>query len=324
MNLVDIDNILVALLLNTVHNLFDAVLKVAAILRTSQQRSNVKLINATTLQAFRHTPLLYHPRQSPDKGRLAHTGLTHMQRIVLVAPTKHLDGALQLLLTAYQRIVLLVKVVHTGHQPSPGFLMFALTRFFFQMILKLIATDQLTHEAALLVAQHILQQITGPRLLQLQDTHHEMRQIQRLRTAVDHLSTSYLDHLSHLCRCFRLIALTLRYGFHLLQLFFQSLCECLYRIEIVENPAEAIFVGQHQQQVFRHNELMSVFLAAVHRVFQHSACPFRLFYLCHMISKFFWFNSQSKWETSLARHRRSLPHLRDRHVIAVDAHHGLV
>ena len=54
MYLVDIYDVSVALLLDAVHNLLDAILKVTTILGTSQQRADVELIDAATLQTLWH------------------------------------------------------------------------------------------------------------------------------------------------------------------------------------------------------------------------------------------------------------------------------
>ena len=162
------------LLLYTVHDLLDAVLEVPAILRTRQQRADVELVDAAALQALWHISLLDHPRQPPHEGRLAHTGLAHVQRIILVASAQHLDRPFQFLLTPYQRVMLLIQLVHAGHQPPPGRLVLPFARLFFQMVVELIKTDQLTHEVALPVAQCVLEQETCPRILQTQDAHHEV------------------------------------------------------------------------------------------------------------------------------------------------------
>ena len=78
MDLVDVHDVLMALLLYAVHDLLDAVLEVPTILRARQQRADVELIDAAALQALRHLPVLDHPRQTPHKSRLAHTGLAHV------------------------------------------------------------------------------------------------------------------------------------------------------------------------------------------------------------------------------------------------------
>ena len=233
------------------------------------------------LQPLRHTSLLDHPCQAPDKGCLADARLAYMQRIVLVAAAQHLHRPGEFLLTTYQRIVFLIEVVHAGHQPSPGCLVLPLARLLFQMVVELIGTDQLAHEVALLVAQCLLQQITGPRLLQMQDAHHQMGQIQRLCTAVHHLLAGELDHLSHLRRGLGIVGLTLGHRLEVLQLLLQTLNNHLWRIEVVQGTIEVELIHQHKQQVLRHHELMSVFLAARHRLSQHFRRAFRLFDLCH-------------------------------------------
>ena len=142
--------------LYTVHNHLDAVLKVTAILRASQQRTHVELIHLAAHQSFRHLTLFDESHQSPDQCRLAHTRLADMQRIVLVAAAQHLNGPLQLLLTANQRILLLIQVVHARHQFLPCCIWLSLIGIRFQLVIKVIATDELTQEMALLVYQCIL------------------------------------------------------------------------------------------------------------------------------------------------------------------------
>ena len=85
MYLVDIDDVVVALLLHAIHNHLDAVFEVATILRASHQRSHVKLVYLAAHQSFGHLSFFYHPCQSPHEGCLAHARLSHVQRIVLVS-----------------------------------------------------------------------------------------------------------------------------------------------------------------------------------------------------------------------------------------------
>ena len=142
-----------------------------------------------------------------------------MQRIVLVTSTEHLDGTRQFLFAANKWIMVLVQVIHTGDKPSPGSIRLALTRLFLQMVVVVAEADKLTHEIAFLVAQRILKQKTGPRLIQLQHAHHQMGRVHRLSTAVNHLMTGYLYQLAHLCRGLWLILLVFRdrlYGLQLL------------------------------------------------------------------------------------------------------------
>ena len=121
-NLVDIHNVLIALFKDAIHNLLDAVLEIATILGAGKQRTNVELVNTAAFQSLGHTTLLYHTGQAPDKCSLTHTRLAHMQRIILVFATKHLNGSLQLGFATDEGIVILVQVVHTGNQFAPGFL----------------------------------------------------------------------------------------------------------------------------------------------------------------------------------------------------------
>ena len=179
--------------------------------------------------------------------------------------------------------MLLIQLVHAGHQPSPSRLVLPFARLLFQMVVELIEADQLAHEVTLLIDERVLQQIARPRLFQAQNAHHEVGQVEFLRTAVHHLLTGKLNHLSHLHRSLRLILLVLRHRLDVLQLLLQSLYKLLYRIEYVECPVEVELVCQHKQQVFGHHKLVSVFLTARHRLFQHLRRPFCLSYLCHKI-----------------------------------------
>ena len=106
MNFVDIHDVVAAFLLYAVHNHLDAVLEVAAILCTCQQRTHVKLIDLAAFQPFWHLSFFNHPYQSPDERCLTYTRLTHVQRVVLVPAAQHLDGSLQFFLSSNQRILL--------------------------------------------------------------------------------------------------------------------------------------------------------------------------------------------------------------------------
>ncbi len=218
MDFVDVDDVAVVFLLNAVHNLLDAVLEVAAILRAGQQRADVELIDAAALQTLGHAALFYHARQSPDERRLTHAGLADVQRIVLVAPTEHLDGARQLVFAADERIVALVEVVHAGDKPSPCRLVL-LTGLFLQMVVELVAADELADEVALLVAQRVLQQIARPRLFQLQDAHDEVGHVERLGTAVHDLLAGDVDDLTELHRGFGVVVTVVGHGLDGLESF---------------------------------------------------------------------------------------------------------
>ena len=86
MYLVDVHDVLVALLLYAVHYLFDTVLKIAAELCACQQCTDIQLVNLAALQSFGHVAFLYHSCQSPHQCGFTYTWLAHVQWIVLVAP----------------------------------------------------------------------------------------------------------------------------------------------------------------------------------------------------------------------------------------------
>ena len=79
-----------------------------------------------------------------------------MQRIVLVSAAQYLNGSLQLLFTANQWILLLIQVVHARHQLLPCSIWLSFIGICFQLVVKVIATNELTQEMALLVCQSIL------------------------------------------------------------------------------------------------------------------------------------------------------------------------
>ena len=179
--------------------------------------------------------------------------------------------------------MVLIELVHTRHQPSPGRLGPLFTRLLLQMVVKLTETHQLTYEVALLAAEGILQQITGPRLLQMEQPHHEVRHVHRLGAAVEHLLTGRLYHLSHQVRGLGIVVAVVGHRLHILEFLLHPFGEHLRRVEHRQRPAEVIIVDQRQQQVFRHDELMSVLPAALHRISQDLSGPIRLFNLSHSL-----------------------------------------
>ena len=328
-DLVDIDDVLLALLLDAVHDLFDAVLEVAPILGACQQGTDVELVDATAFEAFRHATFLYQPGEAPYQRGLTHTGLSDVQGVVLVATAEHLDGALQLLFAAYQRVVVLVEVVHAGDQFAPGGLGFGFACIGFEMVVEFVGADEFADEVALHIAECLLQQVARPRVGQMQDAHDEVGQVEGLRTTVEHLLTGIFYHLGHLGRGLGLIGLILGDGLYFFQLILQIFCQRAGRVEDAERVAEIGLFGQHQQQVFGHHELVAVFPAALHRLVEDADCTLCLFDLCHItrlmyLFATFGFYCQAKGESCLARQVRGLPHLRGGHIVAVDAHYGLV
>ena len=93
----------------------------------------------------------------------------------------------------------------------------------------------------------------------------------------------YILRLCHECRHLGIIGLTLRHHFRLFEFLFQLLCQCLQVSVVIEDMPETELVDQYHQQVFGHDEFMSVFLAAVNGLFQDGGCSFGLFDLCHFL-----------------------------------------
>ena len=79
-------------------------LEVAAIARAGQQRAHVERVDHRLLQHLGHLALDDLARQALGDRRLADAGLADIERVVLGAAAQHLDGALDLVLAADQRI----------------------------------------------------------------------------------------------------------------------------------------------------------------------------------------------------------------------------
>ena len=265
-DLVDIDDVLVALFLNAIHDLLDAMFEVTTILCASEECADVELIDAAALQPFGYPPLFNHPCQAPDEGCLAHTRLAHMQGVVLVATTEYLDGAMQLLFTANERVVVLVELVHAGDEASPGGIGLPFARPLCQVVVVFTEADELAHEFTFLVGKGFLEQITGPRLFQTEQAHDEMGHVHRLCTAAEDLLTRDLYQLPHLLGGLWFVLTVFRHRLDVFQLVFQSFGQHLRRIEYLQGLVEVIVVDEDEQQVLRHDELMSVFPAALHGV----------------------------------------------------------
>ena len=135
MNLINIDDVVITRFLDSIHNLFDTILKVTTILRSCQKRSHIELVNLTAFQPFRHLTLLNQPYKSPDQCRLADTRFTYMQRVVLVTATQNLNGTLQFLFSSDEGIILSVVIVHAGHQFLPCCLSVSFRSFLFHLVI---------------------------------------------------------------------------------------------------------------------------------------------------------------------------------------------
>ena len=111
----------VGLLLELRQHGLEPLLEVAAIARAGQQRAHVERVDHRLLQHLGHLALDDLARQALGDRRLADAGLADIERIVLGPAAQHLDGALDLVLAADQRIDaalagLLVEVDAVGGQ----------------------------------------------------------------------------------------------------------------------------------------------------------------------------------------------------------------
>ncbi len=94
----------VGLLLELRQHGLQPLLEVAAIARAGQQRAHVERVDHRLLQHLGHLALDDLARQALGDRRLADAGLADIERVVLGAAAQHLDGALDLVLAADQRI----------------------------------------------------------------------------------------------------------------------------------------------------------------------------------------------------------------------------
>ena len=90
--------------LSSVEDSLQTLLEVAAIARAGQQRAHVERVDDRFLQNFRHLAVDDLARQALGDRRLADAGLADIERVVLGAAAQDLDGALDLMLAADQRI----------------------------------------------------------------------------------------------------------------------------------------------------------------------------------------------------------------------------
>ena len=79
-------------------------LEIAAVAGAGEQRSQVEGVDRALGEHLRHLPHNDAPRQTLGEGGLADTGVADEQRVVLVAAAEDLDGALDLLLAADERV----------------------------------------------------------------------------------------------------------------------------------------------------------------------------------------------------------------------------
>ena len=103
MDLVDEED-RVLVVFDLLHHLLQALFEIAAIARSGEQRAHVEGEHRGLGQHFRHLALDDLAGESFRDGGLADPGIADQQRVVLVAPAQHLDGALNFSFAADQRI----------------------------------------------------------------------------------------------------------------------------------------------------------------------------------------------------------------------------
>ena len=191
--LVNIDDVVLGFATDAVHNLLDAVLEVAAILCARQERPHVELVDAAVLQSLWHVAAVDAACQPPYQCRLADARFADVQRIVLVTAAEHLNGALKLCFAANERVAFLHVVVHAGDEPSPSLFAGFLVAFAIFHVVNLVGGDEATHEVLFIVAECFLEQIAGPRVLQLQQRHDEMWCVEHGCTTEVNLFTGFIE-----------------------------------------------------------------------------------------------------------------------------------
>src|ERR1700748_129525 len=96
----------VAALGDLLHHLLEALLELAAVLGTGDQRSPVERVDLLVLQKLRHLAARDALGQALDHGGLADARLADQHRVVLRAAREDLHDPLDLVLTAHDRVEL--------------------------------------------------------------------------------------------------------------------------------------------------------------------------------------------------------------------------
>ena len=109
----------VALFGHAVDDAEEALLELAAILRTAEEAAELEGVDACTGQSFRHAAVANEGGETVDEGGFAHTGIADVERIVLVEAAEHADGAFEFRLAADERIVAVEMVVDAGDVAVP-------------------------------------------------------------------------------------------------------------------------------------------------------------------------------------------------------------
>ena len=142
-----------------------------------------------------------------------------MQRVVLLLTTEHLDGALQLRLTAYQRVVLCHQVVEAHHLRAPSLVgplgglslqrlvvtVLLLVVFHDIVVVATIFGDDIAEEALNVVVHGLGEQVGRLRVGQLEHGHHKVGHVELLGRRTDHVLVGQAEELVELRRWRHLI-----------------------------------------------------------------------------------------------------------------------
>ena len=109
----------VALFGHAVDDAEQALLELAAILRTAEEGAEVEGVDARTGESFRYAAVANERGEAVDERGFAHTGIADVEGIVLVEAAEHADGAFEFRLTADERIVAVEMIVDAGDVAVP-------------------------------------------------------------------------------------------------------------------------------------------------------------------------------------------------------------
>ena len=118
MDLVDINDGILQLR-HAFHDAFDPVLELATILCSGYHRAHIHLVYLGIFESFGHVAFFYPFRQAVDECGLADSGFAHMQRVVLVAPAKDLDGTIEFGFATDKRVMVRQEVIDACYQLRP-------------------------------------------------------------------------------------------------------------------------------------------------------------------------------------------------------------
>ena len=310
------------------HHVFQAFLEVAPELCSRHHGAHVHHEYPAATQTFGHIAAVDACRQTIYESRLAHSCLTHMQRVVLVLAAQHLYGAFQFALSAYQRVVAFNDIIEAGDIFLPLLLLPLLSVALLEIIVIVCLVRQqhlhFPEHGIEISAESLLQQICRPRILKVQYAPQNQRYVDVLN-AVSLADVRYVEyHRVHLSREVGHEAVLV---LHLLDVADKGL-EFLFQlfgIAVRLNALRERCGAQHrQQQVLRSDVLVMALLCDVHRV-AHGSFYFcvQFDFHCRFSFLLFLFVVNLQRESLFPRHFSHLFHPCHCHVEGVNAHYCL-